>query len=68
MESFKDKLVKELPQGARKVLDIIIAIIGKPEIILLDEPTSGISTNEKIVVMETIIKAIKKTKHCSNIY
>ena len=60
LESFKDKLVKELPQGARKVLDIIIAIIGKPEIILLDEPTSGISTNEKIVVMETIIKAIKK--------
>ena len=60
LESFKNKLVKELPQGARKVLDIMIAIIGKPEIILLDEPTSGISTDEKTVVMKNIINAIKK--------
>ena len=38
----------------------MIAIIGKPEIILLDEPTSGISTDEKTVVMKNIINAIKK--------
>ena len=60
LEPFKDKLVNELPQGARKVIDIVIAIIGKPEVILLDEPTSGISTAEKNVVMENVIKAIKK--------
>ena len=28
VDKFKDKTVKELPQGARKVLDILIAIIG----------------------------------------
>ena len=60
LQTFKDKLVNELPQGARKVLDIVIAIIGDPEVILLDEPTSGISTDEKNIVMENVIKAIKK--------
>ena len=60
LENFSDKLVKELPQGARKVLDIILAIIGNPQIILLDEPTSGISTDEKNIVMNNIINSIKK--------
>ena len=60
LEGFKNKLVKELPQGARKVLDIIIAIIGQPKVILLDEPTSGISTDEKNTIMKNIIDAIKK--------
>ncbi len=60
LQKFKHNIVKELPQGARKVLDIILAIIGKPKVILLDEPTSGISTDEKNIVMHNIIKAIKE--------
>ncbi len=56
---FKDVTVGLLPQGARKVLDILIAILGKPSIVLLDEPTSGISTDEKFSVMEHALKAIK---------
>ena len=49
-----------LPQGARKILDILIAILGKPSIVLLDEPTSGISTEEKCAVMNYTLKAIKE--------
>ena len=60
INKFKDKAVKELPQGARKVLDILIAIIGKPKVILLDEPTSGISTDEKNIIMKNILRAIKE--------
>ena len=60
LENFSEKLVRELPQGARKVLDIILAIIGDPQIILLDEPTSGISTDEKNIVMNNVINSIKK--------
>ena len=60
VDKFKDKTVKEPPQGARKVLDILIAIIGKPKVILLDEPTSGISTDEKNVIMKNILRAIKE--------
>ncbi len=60
VDTFKDKVVKELPQGERKVLDILIAIIGKPKVILLDEPTSGISTDEKNSIMNNILRAIKE--------
>ena len=57
---FKNRKVGLLPQGARKILDILIAILGKPSIVLLDEPTSGISTDEKYSVMEHTLKAIKE--------
>ena len=45
---------------ANKILDILIAILGKPSIVLLDEPTSGISTDEKYAVMNHTLKAIKE--------
>ena len=57
---FIDREVVLLPQGARKILDILIAILGKPSIVLLDEPTSGISTEEKYTVMNYTLKAIKE--------
>ena len=60
INEFKNKTVSLLPQGARKILDILIAILGKPSIVLLDEPTSGISTDEKYSVMEHVLNAIKK--------
>ncbi len=60
LANYSDKLVRELPQGARKVLDIMLAIIGNPQIVLLDEPTSGISTDEKNIVMNNVINSIKK--------
>ena len=41
-------------------MSIIIAIIGQPKVIFLDEPTSGISTDEKNIIMKNIIDAIKK--------
>jgi branched-chain amino acid transport system ATP-binding protein len=60
LDMFENKIVQELPQGARKVLDILIAIIGAPKVILLDEPTSGISTDEKNIVMKNVLNAIKE--------
>lgn len=51
----RETKVSDLPQGIRKILDIIIAIQGKPSIVLLDEPTSGISSDEKNKIMENII-------------
>ena len=60
MEKYKDYKAKELPQGDRKVLDILIAILGNPSIILLDEPTSGISSDEKNKVMKNILDAISE--------
>jgi branched-chain amino acid transport system ATP-binding protein len=48
-----------LPQGVRKLLDIAMAVVGSPRVLLLDEPTSGISIEEKFDVMETVMAALK---------
>ncbi len=43
----KDIIVSTLSQGIRKLLDIAMAVVGNPKAILLDEPTSGVSVEEK---------------------
>ena len=34
---------RTLPQGDKKLLDVAAAFALRPEVILLDEPTSGVS-------------------------
>jgi branched-chain amino acid transport system ATP-binding protein len=48
-----------LPQGDKKLLDVASAFALKPEIILLDEPTSGVSTADKTAIMDTLVAASK---------
>ncbi len=51
--------VRELPGGVRKLLDIAMALTGQPSLLLLDEPTSGVSADEKFSTMDTVIRAIE---------
>ena len=46
-----------LSQGEKKLLDVASAFALNPEVILLDEPTSGVSTAEKHGLMKTLIAA-----------
>ncbi len=48
-----------LPQGVRKLLDIAMATVGAPRVLLLDEPTSGISIEEKFEVMDVVMSALR---------
>ena len=48
-----------LSQGEKKLLDVASAFALGPEVILLDEPTSGVSTAEKHGLMKTLIGAAK---------
>jgi branched-chain amino acid transport system ATP-binding protein len=48
-----------LSQGEKKLLDVASAFALNPEVILLDEPTSGVSTAEKHGVMKTLVAAAK---------
>jgi len=50
--------VAELPGGVRKLLDIAMALTAAPKLLLLDEPTSGVSAEEKFPMMETIMSAL----------
>ena len=51
------RLARTLPQGDKKLLDVASAFALEPEIILLDEPTSGVSTADKHAVMEVLVAA-----------
>ena len=51
---------RQLPQGDKKLLDVASAFALRPEIILLDEPTSGVSTADKTTIMETLVTAAKR--------
>ena len=60
LDDQRDIPAKQLPQGDKKLLDIASAFALKPEIILLDEPTSGVSTADKTVIMDTLVAAAKR--------
>jgi len=51
---------RQLPQGDKKLLDVASAFALKPDIILLDEPTSGVSTADKTAIMDTLVTASKR--------
>jgi branched-chain amino acid transport system ATP-binding protein len=54
------RLSRELPQGDKKLLDVASAFALRPEIILLDEPTSGVSTADKGAIMEVLVGAAQR--------
>jgi branched-chain amino acid transport system ATP-binding protein len=57
--AYRDARASALPQGVRKLLDIAMAVAGSPRLLLLDEPTSGISIEEKFGLMEVVMSALK---------
>jgi len=54
--------VAELAGGVRKLLDIAMALTRAPSVLLLDEPTSGVSVEEKFPVMDTVMGALDRAK------
>ena len=56
---YRDKNAQVLPGGVRKLLDIALTMAAKPSILLLDEPTSGVSAEEKFGMMEMVMSAVK---------
>jgi branched-chain amino acid transport system ATP-binding protein len=51
-----------LPEGTRKLLDIAMALVTRPAVLLLDEPTSGVSAEEKFALMDLVLGAIRKER------
>jgi branched-chain amino acid transport system ATP-binding protein len=56
---YRDEPASVLPEGVRKLLDIAMALAVKPSILLLDEPTSGVSADEKFALMDLVLGAIR---------
>jgi len=60
LEAKLDTESRLLSQGEKKLLDIASAFALSPELILLDEPTSGVSTADKHVLMTSVIEASRR--------
>lgn len=56
----RDAVAGALSQGVRKLLDIAMAVVSNPKVLLLDEPTSGVSVEEKFAIMDIVIAAMKE--------
>ena len=44
----------ELPYGRQRLLEIALALAGKPSVLLLDEPAAGVPAGESLELMEAI--------------
>jgi branched-chain amino acid transport system ATP-binding protein len=60
LASKRHHLARQLAQGDKKLLDVASAFALRPEVILLDEPTSGVSTADKTVIMEILVAASRQ--------
>ena len=54
--------VRRIAEGERKILDVAMALALSPVLLLMDEPTSGVSSHEKFEVMDTLIAAMREQR------
>jgi branched-chain amino acid transport system ATP-binding protein len=60
IDQYRDQPVSTLSQGVRKLLDIAMALVHGPKLVLLDEPTSGITSEEKYPLMDIVVGALQQ--------
>jgi len=55
-------LSSDLPEGKRKLLDVAMALALRPKLIIMDEPTSGVASEDKHGLMQTVMNALEERK------
>jgi len=60
MESFRKELIKNIPLGWKQKLALSVAMIHKPKIVFLDEPTSGVDPISRRQFWDLIYNAAEK--------
>ncbi|MGA5563884.1 ABC transporter ATP-binding protein [Streptomyces platensis] len=54
LERRRDVRVKQLSGGERRRLDLALALLGRPEVLFLDEPTTGLDTEARHATWELV--------------
>jgi branched-chain amino acid transport system ATP-binding protein len=62
----ENRQLEELPYGVIKRVDLARAIVQQPAVLLLDEPASGLSQDERRE-MSAVLKQIRETFHIAMI-
>jgi branched-chain amino acid transport system ATP-binding protein len=42
------------------LLDIAMALMLRPKLLIMDEPTSGVASEDKMALMDTVMQALKE--------
>ena len=64
LEAFRDKFVRELSTGSRRVVDLAMAMAHEPSVLLLDEPSSGIAQREA-EALAPLLRRIRAETGCA---
>ncbi|MBA2608255.1 MAG: MFS transporter [Actinobacteria bacterium] len=64
LTAFADKFVGELSTGTRRIVDIACAVAHRPDVLLLDEPSSGIAQRET-EALGPLLKSVQAATGCS---
>jgi ABC-type branched-subunit amino acid transport system ATPase component len=57
--AYRDKFIKELSTGLRRIVDIACTLASDPKVLLLDEPSSGIAQSEA----EGLAPLLRRVRH-----
>jgi len=58
---FRDKLVRELSTGSRRIVDLACIVAHGPSVLLLDEPSSGIAQREAEALGPLLLRIRERT-------
>jgi branched-chain amino acid transport system ATP-binding protein len=56
MEEIKDEMIGNLSYGMQRQVDVMVALTREPHLLLLDEPTAGLSPSEASIMVEMLKK------------
>jgi branched-chain amino acid transport system ATP-binding protein len=62
--AYRDKFVKELSTGLRRIVDIAWVLATEPKVLLLDEPSSGIAQAE-VEMFPPLLRRVRSETGCS---
>lgn len=60
LEEVLDKRVSHYSGGMQKRLNLAIGLLGNPPILYLDEPTVGVDSESREIILETLVKRSKE--------
>src|SRR5207244_13341992 len=54
------EIADSIAYGDQRRVDIALALIGQPSLMLLDEPAAGLSTSETVTLFEHLAAVVRK--------
>jgi branched-chain amino acid transport system ATP-binding protein len=60
LDEIRDRVCSEIAYGTQRSVDLAIALIGRPRVVLLDEPCAGLVADESVRMLEHVRELCKQ--------